>query len=71
MIIISYLMAWPTITLLGFVATFYDQPKIFTYGSLVTYVLSYPVLILGIYLAGKEGMVWLKKRLALWRGINK
>ena len=67
LIIISFLMAWPMITLLGLVATFFNQPKIFTHGSPVTYGLSYLVQILGMYLAGKEGLIWLKKRLAKYR----
>lgn len=51
-IILSYLICWPLITLLGVVAVSSECPAIILVGGPVAYGLSHLVFLLGMYLAG-------------------
>ncbi len=52
LIVFSYVLAWPTIGVLGYLATIYSRPLIVIVGGPVMYGLSHLVFIIGMYLAG-------------------
>lgn len=61
LIVLSYMLAWPTISLLGYLAAIYSQPLLVVVGGPVTYGLSHLVFIIGMYLAGaKYSMIVLR-----------
>jgi len=51
-ILISYVIGWPFITLLGAAAVYFDRPAIVVVGGPLAYGLSHLVFLLGMYLAG-------------------
>lgn len=51
-IIVSYIIAWPLITVLGALSVYYQQPAIVLLGGPLAYGLSHLVFLLGMYLAG-------------------
>ncbi|MDL2270152.1 hypothetical protein LJC71_02275 [Desulfosarcina sp. OttesenSCG-928-A07] len=58
---ISYILAWPLITVLGIVAVRLEMPAIILIGGPVAYGLSHLVFLLGMYLAGaKYSVVFLR-----------
>jgi len=61
LIVLSYILAWPTISLLGYLAAINSQPLIVVVGGPVTYGLSHLVFIIGMYLAGaKYSIIFLR-----------
>lgn len=54
MILFSYLIAWPLISVLGAVSFYLKKPLIVAIGGPVTYGLSHLIFILGMYLAGAK-----------------
>jgi len=59
-IALSYLLAWPLITLLGIIAARRGRPEIFVVGSPAAYGLSTLVFLFGAWLAGKEGLKYMR-----------
>ncbi len=55
----SYLIAWPLITALGVVAVHLKNPLIFVVGSPVSYGISHLVFLLGVFVAGKNTVVYM------------
>ncbi|MBI5553036.1 MAG: hypothetical protein HY911_16105 [Desulfobacterales bacterium] len=53
-IIISYIIGWPAVALLGFLAAYYGRPAIVVVGGPLIYGLSHLVFLLGMYLAGAQ-----------------
>ena len=51
-IVISYIIGWPAVALLGFLAACYGRPAIVVVGGPLIYGLSHLVFLLGMYLAG-------------------
>ncbi len=51
-IVISYIIGWPAVALLGFLAAYYGRPAIVVVGGPLIYGLSHLVFLLGMYLAG-------------------
>ncbi len=51
---LSFLIAWPAITLCGIIAVAYDQPMVFVIGAPAFYATSWLVWALGMYLTGAE-----------------
>jgi hypothetical protein len=54
LILFSYLVGWPFISLLTLASFYFDQPLIIVIGGPVTYGLSHLIFILGMYLAGAK-----------------
>lgn len=54
LILLSYVIGWPAVAALGFVAYHLDSPLIVAIGGPITYGLSHLVFIIGAYLAGAE-----------------
>ena len=52
LIVLSYVLAWPTISVLGYMAAIYSRPLLVVVGGPVMYGLSHMVFIIGMYLAG-------------------
>ena len=52
LIVLSYVLAWPTISVLGYLAAIYSRPLLVVVGGPVMYGLSHLVFITGMYLAG-------------------
>ena len=50
--LISYIIGWPAVAGLGFLAIYLDKPLIVAIGGPVIYGLSHLVFMLGMYLAG-------------------
>ena len=68
---LSYLMAWPLITVLGAISIYFSRPALFLIGSPVAYVVSHIVFLVGMAIAGKDSIKyihavnrWLLYRLA-------
>jgi len=53
-ICISYVMAWPTIAVLGYFAVSDDNAWLLAIGGTLLYGLSHLVFLLGLYLAGYD-----------------
>ncbi len=53
---LSYLMAWPFITVLGAVSIYLSWPALFLIGSPVAYGLSHLVFLAGMAIAGKDSI---------------
>ncbi|MFZ7125802.1 MAG: hypothetical protein ACOWWM_06570 [Desulfobacterales bacterium] len=53
-ILLSYLIGWPLIGLLGAVAVYHEQPMIVAVGGPLAYGLSHLVFLLGMVLAGAQ-----------------
>lgn len=51
-ILISYVICWPLIALLGYASVYYGRPAIVIVGGPSAYILSHLVFMLGMYLAG-------------------
>lgn len=51
-ILISYVIGWPLISMLGAAAVYYERPVIVLVGGPLAYGLSHLVFMLGMYLAG-------------------
>lgn len=51
-IVISYIIGWPAVALLGFLAAYYGRPAIVVVGGPLIYGMSHLVFLLGMYLAG-------------------
>ncbi len=56
---LSYLIAWPLISVLGIVALYFRKPLIFVVGSPVAYGTSHIVFWLGFWLAGKDSITYM------------
>jgi hypothetical protein len=63
----SNLLTWPLIGLLGILAARRNQPDLFTVGSPIVYGVFSLVFFLGIALAGKEGVRFLRS--LVYRGV--
>ena len=50
----SYIVAWPAISVLGFLALYFDRPWLIAIGGPLLYGLSHLVFLLGMYLAGYD-----------------
>jgi hypothetical protein len=59
-VVLSYLLAWPLIGLLGIIAVRRGKPAIFAVGSPIAYGISTLVFLLGWSLAGKDAMVYMR-----------
>lgn len=55
----SYIIGWPLISLLGFLAIYFKEPLLFAIGSPVTYGFSHLVFILGVFIAGKDTVIYM------------
>jgi hypothetical protein len=55
----SYIIGWPMVSALGIVAVYFKNPLIFAIGSPVTYGLSHLVFMLGVFIAGKNTVVYM------------
>ena len=53
-IIISYIIGWPAVGVLGALSFSFDEPLLLAVGGPLIYGLSYLVLFLGVYLAGAQ-----------------
>ena len=51
-IIVSYIIGWPAVALLGALAAYYERAAIVVVGGPLIYGLSHLVFLLGMYLAG-------------------
>lgn len=56
---LSYLMAWPLISVFGVLAIYLQRPLLFAIGSPIAYGTSYLVFMLGVIVAGKETVIYL------------
>ncbi len=56
---ISYIIGWPLISLLGFFAIYFKKPLLFAIGSPITYGVSHLVFMFGIFIAGKDTIVYM------------
>jgi hypothetical protein len=54
LILLSYVIGWPAVAVLGFIAFHLGNPLIVAVGGPITYGLSHLVFIIGAYLAGAE-----------------
>ncbi len=64
---LSYLLAWPLIGLLGLISVRRSRPALVALGGPIAYGVSSAVFLLGVFLAGKDGlrfMRWAGYRLA-------
>lgn len=69
-IVLSYVISWPLIALLGIAAVHYGNAAIVVIGGPVAYGLSHLVFLLGMYLAGaKYSRIFL--RWAVFRGMTR
>lgn len=53
-IAISYVLGWPAVALLGFLAAYYGRAAIVVVGGPLIYGFSHLVFLLGMYLAGAQ-----------------
>ncbi len=61
LIVFSYIIGWPLISLIGILSLAGKEPLIILIGGPVTYALSHAVFLLGMYLAGGYySMIFLK-----------
>ncbi|MFZ1986941.1 MAG: hypothetical protein WAU91_21190 [Desulfatitalea sp.] len=51
-IVVSYIIGWPAVALLGALAVYYQRPAIVLVGGPLIYGLSHLMFLLGMYLAG-------------------
>ncbi len=56
LVVFSYLMAWPFISVLGIVAFLLSWPALFLIGSPLAYGLSHLVFLAGLAIAGKDSI---------------
>jgi hypothetical protein len=54
LILFSYVIGWPAVAVLGFIAFHLNNPLIAVIGGPVTYGMSHLVFMIGAYLAGAE-----------------
>jgi hypothetical protein len=54
LILLSYVVAWPLISVLGAVSLYLRQPLIVAIGGPMAYTLSHLIFILGMYLSGAK-----------------
>ncbi len=54
LILLSYVIGWPAVAVLGFLAYHLGEPLIAAVGGPITYGLSHLVFIIGAYMAGAE-----------------
>lgn len=59
-IALSYLLAWPVIGLLGIIAVRRHKPGLFALGSPIAYGVSTLVFLLGVWLAGKDALAYMR-----------
>jgi hypothetical protein len=57
LILISYVIGWPAVALLGLLALYTGDPLTLAIGGPLTYGLSHLVFFIGLYLAGKRYVV--------------
>lgn len=61
LIILSYILSWPAISFLGFLATIHLQPLLVIIGGPIMYGLSHLVFLTGMYLSGaKYSIIFLR-----------
>ncbi|MEW6672171.1 MAG: hypothetical protein AB1427_10720 [Thermodesulfobacteriota bacterium] len=53
-IIVSYIICWPAIGVLGTLSIYYDRPLLVAVGGPLLYGLSHLVFLAGMYLAGEK-----------------
>ena len=53
-IAISYVIGWPGVSFMGFLAAYFHKPLILAIGGPLIYGLSHLVFLLGMYLAGTK-----------------
>ncbi|MFH2009823.1 MAG: hypothetical protein ABI333_24725 [bacterium] len=51
---LSYLIGWPAVAFLGFLAVHYGEPLLVVIGGPLIYGISHVVFLIGAYLAGRE-----------------
>ncbi len=51
---VSYIIGWPGVSLMGFLAAYFREPMILAIGGPLIYGLSHLVFLLGMYLAGAK-----------------
>lgn len=54
LILISYVIGWPAVAMLGLLAFYTGEPLVLAIGGPLTYGLSHLVFLAGLYLAGKR-----------------
>jgi len=54
LVLFSYVMAWPTIAVLGYLAVVHDNAWLIAVGGPLLYGLSHLVFLVGMYLAGYD-----------------
>jgi hypothetical protein len=63
----SYILAWPCISVLGFIAYKFDRPLLIIIGGPILYITSHLVFLVGLYFAGanyaKIFMKWAVRRI--------
>jgi hypothetical protein len=64
LILISYIIGWPAVVLLGLIAFYTGKPLVLAIGGPLTYGLSHLVFLAGLYLAGKRYAAALARRVA-------
>jgi len=57
---LSNLTTWPLIILLGIIASNLQKPSIFVIGSPVAYLSSTLIFFIGVWLAGREGIKYMR-----------
>ncbi|MCG8334189.1 MAG: hypothetical protein MJE63_06705 [Proteobacteria bacterium] len=55
----SYVIGWPMVSALGVLAVYFKEPLLFAIGSPLTYGLSHLVFILGVFIAGKDTVIYM------------
>lgn len=61
LIIISFLICWPTISVLGAISIYFNEPLVIIIGGPTLYGLSHLIFLLGMYLSGtKYSKIFLK-----------
>ena len=61
----SYIIGWPMVSLLGVLAFYFKEPLLFAIGSPIAYGFSHLVFMLGIFIAGKDTVVYMNT-FGLW-----
>ncbi len=51
---VSYIIGWPGVSFMGFLAAYFHEPMILVVGGPLIYGLSHLVFLLGMYLAGAK-----------------
>ncbi len=61
LVLLSYVIGWPTVAFFGFLSLYLKQPLVLIIGGPLTYGTSHVVFLMGMYIAGKDyAMVFMK-----------